>query len=217
MTVRLVATPSGPASAHLHHPPNFFYKFTGQMPFLLPNQQCQCTESMYRHSKKNLLSSNTSSTCPYSMANFSPLTAEIGSGVCGTPANLNGFASCLHYNLQQRASGLVHYIYIFWGSCPWRNFARWKIHVMSKSCILWYWQRYCMALQQQASAKLCGMVQGMELRNFCRGRHLYPAGQPSRWASARILVLSFLASPIVRGCRLDVYYTSTHDVAWVRI
>ena len=25
------------------------------------------------------------------MANFGPLTAEIGSGVCGTPANFNGF------------------------------------------------------------------------------------------------------------------------------
>ena len=25
------------------------------------------------------------------MANFGPLTAEIGSGVCGTPANFSGF------------------------------------------------------------------------------------------------------------------------------
>jgi len=38
------------------------------------------------------------------------------------------------------------------------------------------------------SAKRCGVVQGMELRNFRRGRHLYSAGRPSRWASARILV-----------------------------
>ena len=29
----------------------------------------------------------------------------------------------------------------------------------------------------------------MELRNFRRGRHLYSAGRPSRWASAHILVL----------------------------
>ena len=28
----------------------------------------------------------------------------------------------------------------------------------------------------------------MELRNFRRGRHLYSAGRPSRWASAHILV-----------------------------
>ena len=51
------------------------------------------------------------------------------------------------------------------------------------------WQRYCPALQQRVSAKLCGVVQGMELPNFHRGRHLYSAGRPSRWASAHILVL----------------------------
>ena len=36
------------------------------------------------------------------MANFGPLVAEIGSGVCGTPANFNGFrilAALLHGNL----------------------------------------------------------------------------------------------------------------------
>ena len=40
---------------------------------------------MYRQSEKNLLSSNTSSTCPDNMVNFGLLTAEIGSGVWGTP------------------------------------------------------------------------------------------------------------------------------------
>jgi len=39
-TIRLGATPSGLNSAHLHDPPIF----TGQMPFLPPNQQCQSTE-----------------------------------------------------------------------------------------------------------------------------------------------------------------------------
>jgi len=59
---------------------------------------------------------------------------------------------------------------------------------MSKSCVLLYWQRYCTALQQRALAKLCGVVQGMKLRNFHRGCHLYSAGWTSRWASAHILV-----------------------------
>ena len=36
-TIRLGATPSGLTSANLHHPPSF----TGRMPFLPPNQQCQ--------------------------------------------------------------------------------------------------------------------------------------------------------------------------------
>jgi len=39
-TIRLGATPSGLTSAHHHHYPIF----TGQMPFLPPNQQCQSTE-----------------------------------------------------------------------------------------------------------------------------------------------------------------------------
>ena len=42
-TIRLGATPSGLTSAHLHHPPIF----TGRMPFLPPNQQCQSTECNY--------------------------------------------------------------------------------------------------------------------------------------------------------------------------
>ena len=54
---------------------------------------------MYRQSEKNLLSNNISSTYPHNMANFSPLAAEIGSGVWSTPANFNGFcvASWLCY------------------------------------------------------------------------------------------------------------------------
>jgi len=40
-TTRLGATLSGLTTAHLDHPPPFF---TGWMPFLLPNKQCQSTE-----------------------------------------------------------------------------------------------------------------------------------------------------------------------------
>ena len=55
-------------------------------------QICRALSSqLYRQSKKNLLSSNMSSTCPHNMVNFGPLTAEIGLVVWGTPANLNGF------------------------------------------------------------------------------------------------------------------------------
>ena len=41
--------------------------------------------------RKKIVSSNTSSTCPYNMANFGPLAAEIISLVWDTPANFNGF------------------------------------------------------------------------------------------------------------------------------
>jgi len=43
-TIQLGATPSGLTSAHLHHLPFF----TGRMPFLPPNQQCQSTEGKRR-------------------------------------------------------------------------------------------------------------------------------------------------------------------------
>jgi len=36
----------------------------------------------------------------------------------------------------------------------------------------------------------------MEVRNFCRGHHLYSAGRPSHWASAHILVLSHISLDI---------------------
>jgi len=58
-------------------------------------QLCLAISSQLRHIstiRKNLLSSNMSSTCPHSMVNFSPLAAEI-------PANINGFrvlAALLH-------------------------------------------------------------------------------------------------------------------------
>jgi len=50
--------------------------------------------------EKNLLNSNISSTCPHNMVNVSPLAAEIGSGVWGTPANFNVF--CMLASLLQR-------------------------------------------------------------------------------------------------------------------
>jgi len=53
---------------------------------------------------------------------------------------------------------------------------------------------------------------------FNRGRHLYLTGRPSRWALAHISIFFLLfPSPILSGRRLDVYHTSTHDVALARI
>jgi len=137
------------------------------------------------------------------MANFGPLTAEIGSGVWGTPANFNGFrVSPYCSNVAHRRptklctmfGRLLHWYTIYTFSealAPWQNFARCNIHFTFKSCVLLYWQRYCTAPQQRASAKLCGVVQGIELRNFRRRRHLYSAGRPSSWASAYIVVYSY--------------------------
>ena len=43
LTIRLGTTPSGLTSAYIHHPPYFF---TGRMPFLPRNQQCQSKDSL---------------------------------------------------------------------------------------------------------------------------------------------------------------------------
>jgi len=58
-------------------------------------QLCRAIFSQLRHVstiwKKNLLSSNISSTWPHNMVNFGPLAADIFSLVWGTPANFSGF------------------------------------------------------------------------------------------------------------------------------
>jgi len=144
------------------------------------------------------------------------------------------------YKRKQKGMFFSEHSVHFRGLLPYNGiFSTCKIHFASKFCFILYWQRYCTTLEQWASAKVSGMVQGMELRNFCRGRHLYSAGWPSHWASAHILVmaalcnrgplcfcpvisifyrlLSFFSSPNLSGRRLDVYHTLTHGVALVRI
>jgi len=74
------------------------------------------------------------------MANFGPLTAEIGLGVWGTPANFNGFrvfASLLQRYRSPEANqtlhdvwpsrALVHYIFIFRGSCLLMEFCQFTL------------------------------------------------------------------------------------------
>jgi len=110
-------------------------------------QLCRTISLQLRHlstiGKK--LSSNISSACPHNMVNFCPLAAEIGPVLWCTPANFNGFR-VLAALLQRRRSteanqtlhdvwpspGLVHYIYIFGGSCPVTEFCQ----VQNSLCIL---------------------------------------------------------------------------------
>jgi len=57
------------------------------------------TNARIDNRKKNLLSSNISSTCSHNIVNFGPLAAEISPVVWGTPVNFNGFrvlAALLH-------------------------------------------------------------------------------------------------------------------------
>jgi len=92
--------------------------------------------------KKNLLSTNISSTCLHNMVNFGPVVAEIVSLVWGTPGNFNGFcvlAPLLHGTL------------------------------------------------------VVGVSQTAPLN---RGRHLYSAGRPSRWALPHISSYYYYGRPM---------------------
>ena len=161
-----------------------------------------CNQGMYRQLEKNSLNSNISSRCPHNMANFGPLTAQIGLPVWGTPANFNRFgvlAALLQRLAHHRPTKLhdlwsspelVHYIYIFSGLSPpaW-ILTRAKFTLcpsLAFSCIGSVTARHSSSGRQPN----CGVIQGMELRNFHRGRHVYSAGRPSPWASAHILVMS---------------------------
>jgi len=100
------------------------------------------TKARIDNLEKNLLSSNISSTSPYSMVNFGPLAAEIVSLVWGTPANFNGFRVLAAF------------------------------------------------LHSQTAA-------------LNRGRHLYSAGRPSRWALAHIsscFYVSIIRCAIISFC-----------------
>jgi len=110
-------------------------------------QFCLAISSQIRHTStigKKLLNRNISSTCPYNMMNFGPLAAEIDWRVRSTPSNFQqvsrfGFvtAATSLKGVNQTLSdvcpspGLVHYIYIFGGSCPLTAFC----HVQNSLCV----------------------------------------------------------------------------------
>jgi len=130
-------------------------------------------ESMYRQSEKTC---QTAISPPHA----GPLTSETRWRVSALQQISTGFTSWLRYCsvITQRKSTKLctvfghllgwYTIFTFSGAlAPQWNSARCKIHFASKSCFLLFWQCYGTVLEQWASAKLCGMVQGMELWNFC--------------------------------------------------
>jgi len=100
------------------------------------------------------------------------------------------------------------YIHIFGVSCPLTEYClvHYSLYVqilhLAFSCTSSI--TACMALQQRATAKLCGVVQRMELQNFGIWRHVHSAGRPSRWASSHILVMAALWN------RQAIIFSSTH-------
>ena len=143
--------------------------------------------------KKNLLSSNVSSTSSYNMVNFGPLVAEIVSLVWGHPSKFQwvshlGFitaATSLNRNQPNFAPCLAvscaaTYIYIF-GSC---SSVMEFCQVQNSLCVL----QVLHSPIGSVTAKQLSSGREPNFAELSTGRHLYSAGRPSRWALAHILV-----------------------------
>jgi len=134
------------------------------------------------------------------MVNFGPLTAEIGSGVCDTPANFNGFrvlASLLHRLRSTEVNQTLHDVWPFgWytiihflgalapdGVLPRAKFT------MPSSLAFSYIGR--VTARHSSSGHQPNFAAWDKEGNYGtfapRLRHLYSTGRPSRLASAHVL------------------------------
>ena len=77
---------------------------------------------------------------------------------------------------------------------PYRNFARCKIHFASKSCVL----------LSSVTARHSSSGRQPNFAALKRGRHLYSAGRPLRWAVAHILVTKLSNRPNMNECRRTI-------------
>jgi len=152
----------------------------------------------YRQSEKDLLNSYISSTCPHNMVNVGPLTADIGLPVWGTPANWTGFAYWLRYCsdvAHRRPAKLCvmfgrllgcYIIYTFSGILPPNGILPGAKFTLRPSLAFSYIGS--VTARHSSSGRQPNFV------TLSRGRHLYLAARPSRWASAHILVMAALRS-----------------------
>ena len=124
------------------------------------------------------------------MANFGPLTAEIGSGVWGTSANFNGFPmlpSLLQRRHSTEANQTLHDV---WPSPGLRQYIN-ILGALAPNGILKgvkFTLRPSLALSYIGSitARHSSSRRHPNFASLSRGRHLYSAGRPSRWTLAHI-------------------------------
>jgi len=142
------------------------------------------------------------------MVNFGPLAAEIGSLVWGTPANFNGFrilASLLQRRRSTEANQTVHDVW------PSPVLVRYYIHfrvLLPHNGILpgaKFTLRPSLVISYIGSVSARHSSSGRQpnFAAFSRGRHLYSAGRPSRWASTHILVLLLLLLIFLIHCSAE--------------
>jgi len=141
-----------------------------------------------------MLNSSTSPTCPHNMANFGPLKPEIGWRVWGTPGN---FASAFVTAATSLTRGQPNFTRCLAISWAFSEALAPAIVLPGAKLTL----PYVKVLRSPIGSVTAQHSSSGRQRNFValsRGRHLYSAGRPSRWASAYILVLfHFMMEPRV--------------------
>ena len=126
--------------------------------------------------------------CPHNMVNFSQLKAEIGWRVCGTPANFNRFGVLVSlFNGGQ--SNFGRRLTVSWAGTLYIHF--WRL--LPRNGILpgaKFTLRPSLALCYIGSVTARHSRSGHQTKfaALSRGRHVYSAGWPSRWALAHILL-----------------------------
>jgi len=171
------------------------------------------TKACIDNQKKNLNSNISSTSSQY--GELRPLTVEIGLGVWGHPNKFQWVTRLVGGLLQRCRSpeanqtlhdvwpspGLVHYVglCIFGGFsgllpltefCPVQNSL--YVQVLRSPVLPALLHGTPAAGVSETFRRAWYTVQGIELRNFRRDRHLYSPGRPSRWASAQCPHSSFI-------------------------
>jgi len=147
--------------------------------------------------RKNLLSSNISSTCPHNMVNFGPLTAEICWRVCGTPANFNGF---------RLLAALVHSTVVVGVSQTLRRWTEGATYIRQGGHHVGHWPTFKLFILGYIL-----LIVLFHLILLCPSYVIRQAIIFCPVVSFFFLLLSF-SSPNLSGRKLDVYHTSTHMV-----
>ena len=160
---------------------------------------------------------------PHNMVNFSQLEAEIGWRVCGTPANFNRFGVLVSlFNGGQSNFGRC--LTVSWAGTQYIHFLR----LFSSNGILpgvKFTLRpnvgFCYIDSVTARHSSCGRAGvwrlSLIMAALCnRGAIIF---LPCDFYLSFLFLLSsfFFSSPNLSGHRLDLYHTSTHGVAQVRI
>jgi len=145
---------------------------------------------------KKLLNNNISPTSPHNMVNFGPLTAEICWRVCSSPAAFNGIRVLVLLLQQHRSTEANQTLYDVWPS-PGLRAGTVYIHfrgLLPHNGILPgakfnLHPRLALSYIVSVTARHSSNGRQPNFADLSRGRHLYSAGLPSRWALAHILVV----------------------------